>query len=369
MPPRLANQEDTGNYFIKMGRGVASPDDARPTDRKWHGGIEATAKAVTMGAVWCRFQSWAPNPTENHMSNQTRRDFLQTVLVAAASLILPTRIWAAGGNFKSYWLLHVPSGQSWSISDPASWSLENSGQPLLERGKERLGMLDAADPERVIRLVTRRCKLNLIEIQPEKVVVHYWGQKGQGELRPLFKMHGLSRKNVEVVLTDRKRETSTVKRSQDFLYGERLAERFPVDQYVSKWRNREVEEPDDWQPAPCSSSNYCWPGIEERCIPWAVLKAAWRHEPAPLCLNCDQPTLLIAFGNFPCGLCNLWPTVTRICPLCRSRFADHSPWNGRQWMLANLGESLLPVCEIIFGHRRSVKIPWWPVKKSGRRFF
>lgn len=287
------------------------------------------------------------------MSNQTRREFLKTVLVAAASLILPLRI--RGANL--CWFLHTPSGQSWTVDEPVSWALANTTKPILDRAKERLGTLDAADPQRVIRLVIRRCKLNLIEIQPERVVVQYWGQQGQGELRPFFKAHGLSRKNVEVVLIDRKREASTVKRSEEFLYGERLTEEFPVEQYVSKWRNREVEEPDDWQPAPYSSSNYCWRGVEERCIPWTVLKAAWRHEPAPPCLNCDQPTLLIAFGYFPCGLCNLWPTVSRICPLCSSRFADHSPWNGRTWMLANLGESLLPICQIVFGQRRLVKIP------------
>ena len=49
--------------FIQMGRGIASPDDARqPTAR--HGGKEAAAKAVTMDAVRCRLHIFGAEPRD-----------------------------------------------------------------------------------------------------------------------------------------------------------------------------------------------------------------------------------------------------------------------------------------------------------------
>jgi hypothetical protein len=63
----------------------------------------------------------------------------------------------------------------------------------------------------VIRLVVRRCRLALIEISPERIIVHLWGRQGQADLRPFFKKHSLVKQGVEVFLIDRKREVITVK--------------------------------------------------------------------------------------------------------------------------------------------------------------
>ena len=41
----------------------------------------------------------------------------------------------------------------------------------------------------IIRLVVRRCRLNLLELRPNQVVVHYWSRHGQADLRPFFKQH------------------------------------------------------------------------------------------------------------------------------------------------------------------------------------
>jgi hypothetical protein len=244
------------------------------------------------------------------------------------------------------------------VDDPVAWALANAGQPILERARERLVTLDAADPQRVIRLVVRRCRLNLLELRPGRVVVHHWGQQGQGDLRPFFKQHGLARHDVEVVLLDRKREVTTLQHGDDFLFGERLADDFPVEPYEQKWRRRATEEPDDWTPAPCSGSNYCWEGVEQGRVPWRVLKSAWRREDAPPCPNCDRPTLLTAFGYFACGLYKRGPTVVRICPLCRSQLVDHSPWDGPEWVLGNLDEPLLPSADLTFGHPVKWTLPW-----------
>jgi len=229
----------------------------------------------------------------------SQHTFLQTAVAAVASFFLPRGL-GAGESPMSFWFLHTPTGQSWAVDDPVAWLLENARQPILERARERLVTLDAADPQRVIRLVVRRCQLNLLELRPGRVIVHHWGQ-GRADLRPFFKNHGLARKGIQVALIERKRELTTVQTGDDFLFGERLTERFPLGGYMDKWRRRAIEEQDDWQPAPCSGSNYCWEGVEERWIPWRVLKSAWRHENAPLCQNCDKSTLLLSFGYFVCG--------------------------------------------------------------------
>ena len=65
-----------------------------------------------------------------------------------------------------------------------------------------------------------------------------------------FKQHRLARNAVRVILIDRKREAATVQPGDDFLYGERMTEEFPVGIYLAKWRRRAIEEPDGWTPAP-----------------------------------------------------------------------------------------------------------------------
>jgi hypothetical protein len=254
--------------------------------------------------------------------------------------------------------LNATTGESWPVDNPVAWALENARQPILERPRERLVTLDAADPERIIRVVVRRCRLNLIELHSGRVVVHHWGQQGQADLRPFFKQHGLARNDVCVTMIERKRETTTVQTGADFLYGERLAEGFPLGACLKKWQRRSIEEQDDWTAAPCSDSNYCWEGVEQRRIPWRVLKAAWQKEKAPLCQNCDKATILTAFGYFVCGFYKRGSEVVRICPLCSSRFEDHSPWGGPEWMLANLDEPLLPVCDLMFGEPAKYTLPW-----------
>jgi hypothetical protein len=208
----------------------------------------------------------ALNRTENPMSFPTRRTFLQTTLAAAASLFLP-KFLLAGGNPRSFWLLHAATGESWAVDDPVAWALENARQPTLERARERLVTLDATDPQRVVRLVTRRCRLNLLELRPRRVVVHHWGQQGLGDLRPFFKQHGLATKGVKVALIDRKRELTTLQYGDEFLFGERLALFWPWKVYLRKWQRRAVEERDDWTAAPHTWSGFAWEGIEPNRIP------------------------------------------------------------------------------------------------------
>jgi hypothetical protein len=195
------------------------------------------------------------------------------------------------------------------------------------------------------------------------VAVHCWGTQGQADLRPFLKEHGLARRSTVVTLIDRKREVSTVQRNDDYLYGERYCPLWPLNIYLlhvyrKKWQRRFIEEPSDWKASPDGWSNYCWEGVEHRCIPWRVLKSAWRHETAPACRNCNKPTLLISFGYYVCGFYKRGPKVTRICPLCGRNFKDRSPWDGGQWMMENVDEPLLPVCDIMFGQPVRYTLPW-----------
>ena len=290
-----------------------------------------------------------------------RRDFLKTALAAVASLFLP-RFLAAKGNPRAFWFLHTPTGEAWRIDDPVIWSWQNARQPILERARERLLTLDAGDPQRIVRLVVRRCKLNLLEIRPGRVVVHHWGQQGQGDLRAFFKRHGLARQNVQVVLLDRKREIGTVRPGDDFLYGERLPPFWPWKVFWRKWQRRDREERDDRTAAPGTWSGYSWDGVEPNRIPWAALKSAWRRTTPLLCLNCDKPTILTNFGFPWCGMLNRRPRFLHACRKCRRLFEDASVKDVARWMMANLDAEFLPDFNMVWDRTEK----WEPPTSDGR---
>jgi hypothetical protein len=174
--------------------------------------------------------------------------------------------------------------------------------------------------------------------------VHHWGQQGQGDLRAFFKQHGLAKRGVRVTLIDRKREASTVQTGADLLYGVRLSEKFPLGAYLKKWRQRAIEEQDDWTAAPHTWSGFAWEGIEPNRIPWAALKSAWRRTTPMLCPNCDEPTVLAHFGLPQCGFCNREARFIHVCGQCRRRFQDYSidRFEVMTWMVSNLDAEVLP---------------------------
>jgi hypothetical protein len=235
------------------------------------------------------------------------------------------------------------------VDDPVAWALENARQPILERAHDRLVTLDASDPQRVIRVVVRRCQLNLIELHPGRVVAHHWGQQGRADLRPFFKTHGLAKSAVRVTLIDRKRETSTHKHGDDFLYGEPLSPFWLLNvcwlrSYWKKWERRHIEESNDWTAAPGTHSGFRWEGVEPNGIPWAALKSAWRRTTPMLCPNCDEPTVLTNFGLPQCGFCNREARFIHACGQCHRRFQDHSidRFEVMTWMVSNLDAGVLP---------------------------
>jgi hypothetical protein len=288
------------------------------------------------------------------MSFPTRRTFLQTALAAASSLFLPRFLLTKRNSF---WFMHMPTGEAWAVDDPVAWSLGHAREPILERARERLLTLDAADLERVIRVVVRRCQLNLLELRPGRVVVHHWGLQGQGDLRPFFKQHGLATKGVRVALLDRKRETTTVQTGDDFLYGQPVPPFWPWRVYWTKWQRRAVGEPDDWTAAPHTWSGFAWEGIEPNRIPWAALKSAWRRTAAPLCQNCDLPTTLVNFGFPWCGMFNRRPLFVHACGRCRRLFEDRSVGDVGKWMVKNLDAEVWPDYDMVWDRTRTWEPP------------
>jgi hypothetical protein len=284
-----------------------------------------------------------------------RRDFLKTI--AVASLPLPL-IRLDGKSPASFFL--TPTGECRPVNDPVAWILANARQPFLERAKERLLQLSPSDHTRILRLVTRRCHFNLIEIEPQRVVVHHWGRTGLADLRPFFKQQRLTGPKVEIVLVDRKREVSTVKPGDDFLYGERLAPDWPLSAYLQKWERRDQLERDDWTAAPGTCSGFAWVGITPNRIPWAAMKSAWRRATPFQCPNCGQPTILVNFGLVQVGMCNRLANFIHVCHRCSRSFKDYSIGEVKPWLVKNLDAEVWPDHELIWGNL----VKWAPTKPS-----
>ena len=88
----------------------------------------------------------------------TRRDLLKTTAVAAASCILPKKLFATPSS--NFHFLHAESLNSWPVPNPVRWSLQNAHEPILARAADGLKKLTPDDADRIIRLVLRRCSLN-----------------------------------------------------------------------------------------------------------------------------------------------------------------------------------------------------------------
>ncbi len=276
-----------------------------------------------------------------------RREFLQTTAAIAGSLILPETVLATSAP--SFHFIHADSCKHWPVADPVQWSLEHTHDPILARAAEGLGKLTVGDGDRIVRLVVRRCSLNLLEVQPGRVVVDHWGSN-RADLKPFFKSHGLARPEIEVVLRDRKKETVSTLTGDSFLYGVLLASDFDLELFQSKWERRFVQESDDWQAAQGASSGFAWDGIPDGSIPWAAMKSAWRRVTPVNCLNCSGETLLMNFGLRQMALFNRAGFVEHVCGTCSRLFRDEAV-DVKAWMAANLDAEVWPSDELIWGRR------------------
>jgi hypothetical protein len=269
----------------------------------------------------------------------------------------------ARANPRSFWLLDTSTGVSWQVDDPVSWSLENARQPILKRATEGLMKLTLDDGDRVIRVVIRRCGLNLLELHHGQVVVQHWGQHQLADLRPFFKAHRLARQEIEVVVRDRKKEIVTTHPGDNYLFGDRLAysntlesNDFPLELYLRKWQQRFEQQTDDRMAAPGTWSGYAWEGVEDNRIPWIALKSAWRRMSPTLCLNCDQPTVLINFGNPWVSLFSRSPNFVHVCGNCRKSYRDESVKDVNGWLTMNLDAKVRPDFVMMWDRR----VEWMP---------
>lgn len=275
----------------------------------------------------------------------TRREFLQITAAVAGSLLLPKAVFATSAS--SFFFIHADSCTSWPVADPVQWSLEHAHEPILARAAEGLSKLMAKDGDRIFRLVVRRCSLNLLELQPGSVVVDYWGSN-RADLRNFFKTHGLARREIEVVLRDRKKETVTTQTGDSFLYGVLLASDFDLELYQGKWERRFENESNDLEAAPGTSSGFAWDGLEDGFIPWVAMKSAWRSG-SGVCLNCSGETFLVNFGLRQVGMFNRSGFAEHVCGACRRSFGDSA--NMKAWMAASLDVDVLPEFEMVWGKR------------------
>ncbi|MFO1043273.1 MAG: hypothetical protein U0941_15880 [Planctomycetaceae bacterium] len=275
----------------------------------------------------------------------TRRDLLKTTAAVAGSLILPKAVFATPDP--NFHFIHTDTLNSWPVADPVQWSLEHAHDPILTRAAEGLSNLTVNDGDRIIRLVVRRCSLNLIELQPGRVVVDHWGSH-LADLKPFFKTHGLARPDIEVVLRDRKKETVNTTTGDLFLYGVPLASDFPLELFLSKWEKRFEQEADGWSAAPGTSSGLAWDGIPDGSIPWAAMKSAWQRVAPVSCLNCSEPTFLTNFGLRQVSMFNRSGFVEHVCGACRRSFGDEMI-DVKAWLAANLDAVAWPSDELVWG--------------------
>ena len=278
-----------------------------------------------------------------------RREFLQTPAAIAGSFLPKSRLATTDHRFH---FIQTDTLNHWPVANPVQWSLQNAHEPILARAAEGLGKLTVSDGERIIRLVVRRCSLNLLEVQPGRVVVDHWGSQ-RADLKPFFKSHGVARPEIEVVLRDRKKEAVTTLTGDSFLYGVPLVSDFDLDLFLSKWERRFSNETDDLEAAPGTSSGFAWYGIPDGFIPWAALKSAWRRV-GVVCQNCSGPTLLVNFGLRQVGMFNRVGFVEHVCGTCRRSFRDETV-DVKAWMATNLDVDVLPGFEMVWGKRMNLE--------------
>lgn len=220
----------------------------------------------------------------------------------------------------NFYFIHMTSGRAWPTKGPPHlWLLDHRDDDLLAPARERL-VLSHDDPERCLRAVLRRCGLVLVRVLTNsQIVVRHWGEPAPS-MRTWAKMFGWNRTGTGVVFENLK--TGKVVVHQDgedlLIFGERVGPSFPWNVYAAKYKRRDVDEPDDDDTAPASTTNFVWANCPNG-LNWNVLKAAWNTERVE-CPNCDVPLVLVSFGWQRGMLSFRSGRVVRYCLRCRRRF-------------------------------------------------
>lgn len=130
------------------------------------------------------------------------------------------------------------------------------------------------------------------------------------------------------------------------MYGRWVGPTFPWHEFLTKYERRRVQDGDDDDAAPASSTNFGWPGVPAGRLAWRALKAIWNDENVP-CPNCDAAVIVTAFSWTKGPLSFRSARIVRHCPGCRRGFesqeseplawvasvlpTDQRPTRVRQW--------------------------------------
>ena len=124
------------------------------------------------------------------------------------------------------------------------------------------------------------------------------------------------------------------------LYGLRVGDTFPLDEYAAKYGRRMIEETDDADAAPAAYTNFVWAGSPHERLTWRVLKSIWMTERIE-CPNCDMPLCMTSL-TWNQGRLSFRPArLHRHCLRCRRRF-DANEEKPLAWMASVLPPALRP---------------------------
>lgn len=281
-----------------------------------------------------------------------RREFLQTSAALAGTMIVspsfPGSI-SGGEPAPKFVMFYFPTDEWWPTEDPIQWAATQQRNSLLAQvAKRLLAEQTPTDWTRIIRLFTKRFYVNLVELRPGRVILHYWGRK-KVDLGYFMRSQKLARPDIEVCELNRKEETIAILSGEDFLYGSPMPKDFEIDLFQHKWKRRFRREPNDSTEIAVDNSLLgrleflCWPGLPNNAIPWSAMKSAWRndHGPGSVCRNCDEKMILVDLGGKPFGFCKYTFFTKHLCVCCRRMFLTDS-LDRTDWATARFDPDVMP---------------------------
>jgi hypothetical protein len=280
-----------------------------------------------------------------------RREFLQASAAVAGTMIVSPSFSGpipGGEPPPKFVMFYVLSDEWWPTEDPVQWAATQQKNPLLSRVANRLlGERTQDDWTRIIGLFTRRFAVNLVELRPGRVILHYWGKR-KVDLKYFMRSEKLARPDIEVCELNRKLETIVRRSGEDFLSGSPMPIDFELDLFRHKWNRRFEQEANDSTEIAVDHSRLgrleflCWPGLPNNAIPWSAMKSAWRNDLGlrSICPNCDKKMILVDFGGQPFGFCKYTFFTKHLCVGCQRMFL--TDLDNTDWITAHLDPDVMP---------------------------
>ena len=288
------------------------------------------------------------------MPTTTRRTFLQTAVAAVASFLLPRGLRAEGRA--RFWFLHTETGDSWPVTDPVTWAGKCTAADL----GASLGGL--AEIDACGRPAHHQACHPAMPVEPDRDSPWarrraFLGPAGTGRFASLFQgtQPGQERRPCHLDRPQTRNQHS------------------PARRCLPLWRATDRGIPARSVPGKVATAGHRGAGRLASCpVQWVeLLLGGGRAAPDSLAgfevgLAARErpalPELRPAHPPDRLRLLRLWLLQARakgraVCPLCSSRFEDDSPWDGPEWMRANLDEPLLPSADLMFGHPVTWTLP------------